>query len=362
MIYLFIFLLAFAALRFTVSAVNLIFPQVMGRKSDAGAELVSVLIPARNEERNISNILKSLHTQSYQKLEIVVYDDDSTDHTAEIILKCKKDDPRIKLIAGKTLPDGWLGKNHACHQLAMEAQGKYFLFLDADVSLTIGAIENAIAELKENELKLLSVFPKQLMLTLGEKLVIPMMNWILLSFLPLFLISKSKKNSLAAANGQFMLFEAETYRKYWFHEKVKNIPVEDIQIARLMKQELLKIQTYLSDEQVQCRMYTSYRTALNGFVKNVSEFFGGSKTIMSLFAFISTFGFIPFLLTGSFYLLMIYLLIVLMTRILVAIASRQSVLFNIILSIPQQISFLVVSILVLVNVYRKNYKWKGRNI
>ena len=357
-----VFLLAFLLIRFAVVLLNVFSRHQLPAVQEHGNDLVSVLIPARNEASTIANLLSDLCTQSYGALEILVYDDDSTDPTAAIVQSYMAANDNVKLLKGKGLPTSWLGKNHACHHLAKQARGQYLLFIDADVRLSPGAIENAVAFLKTNNLDLLSLFPVQSLPTTGERLVVPLMNWILLMFLPLVLIRKSKRPSLSAANGQFMFFQATAYHRHQFHERLKASPVEDIHIIRMMKSLGLAVDTRLSGGQVHCRMYTGYREALNGFVKNVAAFFGGNKLLMIVFALLSTFGFLPFVLARSWFLLLVYLFLALVIRVLVAVQSRQSVLFNIILCIPQQISFFIVCILALTSGFRRNYKWKGRTL
>ncbi len=146
--------------------------------------LVSILIPARNEENNIGRLLDDLQELKYNNFEILVYDDDSTDQTRSVIMDKSLLDKRIRYIQGKVLLPGWLGKNHACHQLAKAAKGDYLLFLDADVSVIPRLFTDSIAFMEKQDLDLLSLFPVQKMKTLGEWLTVPLMNRILLGNLP----------------------------------------------------------------------------------------------------------------------------------------------------------------------------------
>lgn len=202
----------FALARWTVSLVNLLLNPRLRTGNTNHHPLISILIPARNEESNLPVLMDSLLRQSYERYEVLIYDDESTDRTWEIIESYAEKDPRISGIKGSALPPGWLGKNHACHQLSLKAAGAYFLFLDADLCLHDDALTKAVFTIGHYHLDLLSVFPSQRMTSWGEKLTVPLMNWILLSMLPLVLVRKSKRNSLAAANGQFMMFPASSYR------------------------------------------------------------------------------------------------------------------------------------------------------
>ncbi len=327
---------------------------------------VSVLIPARNEAMTIGNLLESLsalHPSGDPTIcEVIVYDDMSDDNTAAIVNGWCRQDSRFKLLRGNTLPAGWLGKNHACHQLASEAKGQYLLFLDADVGINNGLIKTALTHLKKHKLALLSIFPQQVMKSIGERITVPLMNWILVSLLPLVLTRVSSWPSFAAANGQFMLFDAAIYRRHQFHEAVKHHKVEDILIFRMMKQKGMKVQTLLSNGMIRCRMYTGFKDAVLGFSKNVFEFFGGSKVGGLAFALITSLGFIPVWLVWGWPGVVNYFVAALMLRILVALSSRQSLFVTVILAPLQQLAFLVVVSVALYNKFRKKTRWKGRLI
>jgi len=163
MIWLAYFIFAFLVLRFLVSLSNLLFRQWLKQGIPSGNPLISVLVPARDEEKNIGRLLNELTGQNYKNIEIIVCDDNSGDSTAGITESFQKKDRRIRLIRGGPLPAGWLGKNHACHQLALVAGGEYLLFLDADVTVKPPLLGNALAHLQKRELALLSIFPMQLM-------------------------------------------------------------------------------------------------------------------------------------------------------------------------------------------------------
>jgi glycosyltransferase involved in cell wall biosynthesis len=375
MIYLSWFLIGFLTLRLMVVLVNMATSprlreadpgQLTGKSLSGEAHAdnplprVSVLIPARNEARNIGALLENLISQDYPDLEILVYDDQSTDTTADIVLDYGRRDHRISLIKGGPLPAGWLGKNHACHRMAEQAKGDYMLFLDADVGIESGLIRNALAHLQKYRLALLSIFPRQQMETLGELAVVPLMNWILVSMLPLPLTRLSSRPSLSAANGQFMLFDADIYREHLFHKQVRHQKVEDIIIFRQMKKCGLRVETLLSNGQVSCRMYSGYREAIHGFSKNVFEFFGGSIPLTFAFMGITVFGFIPVWLAMGFRVAGIYLLAGLLIKVLSSQLSKQPLVTNSIFAPIQQFSLILVIFTGLWNRIRRKTTWKGR--
>jgi len=328
----------------------------------AAAPFVSILIPARNEEENVGTLLDQLSSLDYNSLEIIVYNDHSTDGTEGVVKHSATLDPTVKIINGRQLPQGWLGKNHACHQLAQAATGELLLFLDADVMVQKDLLKRSIGHFRKYELHLLSIFPKQIMKSFGEKVSVPLMNWILLSLLPLALIRKSKNKSFAAANGQFMMFDAATYKTIWPHEKYKSHGVEDIAILRLFKQKGLASDTRLGDNDITCRMYDGLNVAVAGFTKNIFQFFGNSVIVTIFFAFLTTIA--PFVVYSNMGLswATAYIIGIVSIRLFVSLASKQSVVENLVLAFPQHIIFMIIIIMGLINNNRKKILWKGRNI
>lgn len=362
MIYLAYFVFIFLGIRFLVALSNLIFAQRLPKTYHDCGSLVSVLIPARNEEKHILDILSDLLSQDYQNIEIIVFDDLSTDSTAVIVSSMSEKDNRIRIVHSCGLPDGWLGKNYACHELAKQAKGDYLLFLDADVRVGKDLISRTIHFAKKNNLGLLSIFPKQQMLSSGEWVTVPVMNSVLITLLPLILVKKSKFTSLSAANGQFMLFNSVVYKRNLPHEKLKHNMVEDIAIARFFKQQKVKIACLAGNESISCRMYTGFNEAVNGFSKNVISFFGDSFLVAILFWLVTTFGFLLVWFGLSFRYMLFYLLIVVSTKVVVSIVSKQNVLMNLIFHLPQQVSMGLFMYKALISKFNKKYEWKGRNI
>lgn len=362
MIYLAWTLAAIFLFRFLIAATNLIFSPVLKKREYYENPLVSVLIPARNEEKNIPHLLKDLKNQSYKNIEVIVFNDQSTDQTGEIVLQSAKEDKRFQLVNSEGLPPGWLGKNNACHQLALKASGDYLLFLDADVRIKTGIIESALAQVKKYKLKLLTIFPKQIMKTRGEKMTVPLMNSILLSLLPLILTRESSRPSLAAGNGQFMFFEKKTYFDEFPHEKVKQKTTEDIFISRLYKKQGKKIQCMTGNETISCRMYQGLGEAISGFSRSLPQFFGGSFFAAILYWIITTFG----IFIVAFYLPFVYFIsttfLLILTKTAISITSRQSVIQNLIWGIVQQLFMGVIVIQSYKNKRLKKSQWKGRNI
>jgi glycosyltransferase involved in cell wall biosynthesis len=325
-------------------------------------KLISVLIPARNEDNNIAPCLKYILQQEYKNLEILVLDDQSTDKTKEIVKSFTENHKNIFCFDGEPLPKDWTGKNWACHQLSQKAKGKYLLFIDADVELAPNAISSALKIMLNTKTKMLSVFPTQRIKSFGEWLIVPLMNWLLLSFLPLRLVYASKNNSFIAGNGQFILWDRETYFSISGHQQVANAVVEDMELARKAKQKN-KIITLLGGNVIFCRMYRSFTDAFQGFSKNFFPGFNMNPIIFICFVILLFFLFAVssvFALTDSNYLIVVMLIV--LSRILISQMSHQNLFLNVILHPIQMILMLVVGINSVVSTKLGYAAWKGRKL
>jgi chlorobactene glucosyltransferase len=192
------------------------------------APLISVLVPARNEEANIRRCLESLQKQDYPNYEILVLDDNSSDSTAAIVNEMASNDSRINLHFGEPLPEDWAGKCFACHQLAHKAQGDWLLFVDADTIHEPHMLRSVLALAIELNTWLLSGFPRQLANSLSTKIGIPVMYFILLGWIPLWWLHRSKTPKPSMAIGQFFFFSKEGYWNMGGYETVKSKLVEDV--------------------------------------------------------------------------------------------------------------------------------------
>lgn len=363
MIWLGYIIICFALVRLLVSLANYITRTSLPKVSNTGKEpLVSILIPARNEEENIGTLLSDIKNIPYHNYEVIVYDDLSTDRTAEIVSEYSSIDCRIKLVSGTPLEKGWLGKSYACHQLSLIASGEYYLYLDADVRVNGSLIEKSISYTQKYNLGLLSIFPRQIMNTVGELISVPIMNRILLGLLPLVLVRISQWTSFSAANGQFMFFDAGIYNKTQPHSKCKSFKAEDIAICKYYKKENIKVSTLLGDCGIQCRMYKCLKEAVNGFSKNVFAFFGNSITATLLYALYTTLAPIALLCIVGLWAFIAYLATIIVMQIFISLASRQNVFLNIILLPAQQFVFLCIVFSAISKKTTRSLEWKGRNI
>jgi len=321
---------------------------------------VSVLIPARDEEENIGKILSDLAGQDYNNLEVIVGNDNSSDNTEKIIDEYSDKYQFIKKLNVPPLPGGWKGKSNALNELYKCAKGDLILFIDADIKMESESISSAVYYLRYYEADALTVFPRQIMKSFGEGVVIPLLNFFLLSILPLKQVYTSKRESLSAGIGQFMLFRKQAYERAGKHEAVKDKIAEDLELVRITKGKGLKVLTLLDNGLISCRMYMNFNSALDGFTKN---FFNGSSLsvplfLLMLFIYSSAF-LLPFFMVFFNIYFIVPLLLVILIRVLISLRSGQSLIY--IILHPFQIFTLFV--IGLRSVFMQNrIMWKGRTL
>jgi chlorobactene glucosyltransferase len=251
---------------------------VAAARPQAAWPRVSVLIPARDEARQIGACLRSLLAQDYPCFEILVLDDDSTDDTADIVHQLEVDDPsgRLHLLHGAPLPPGWLGKCHACAQLAAAADGEYLLFTDADTVHGPGAIASALAAAERRHVGLVSVLPRQRACTWAESLLLPLLPFNILSLLPVGLVRRHPTPSLSAGIGQFLFFRRSAYLATGGHAALRDRVLDDVELARRVKAAGWQEDLLDGGQAVQCRMYDGFGAIWRGFSKNLFDFYGRS--------------------------------------------------------------------------------------
>lgn len=354
--------LFFIILRFTVTLFNFISDPKLRRVAKHYTNKVSILIPARNEADNIIGLLQSIHQQDYPYYEVIILDDESTDDTYQICAAFALQHPQFKVIKGHKLPPGWIGKNYACDQLAREATGTNLLFLDADEKIQPGLINSAVHRMQVNNLGLLSLFTNQEMVTMGEKLVVPLMHYILLNLLPVKLVSLVKNPSVAAASGQFMLFDADIYLQEQWHRAVKDKVVEDVEIMRLIKTKGYNGEALLANGLISCRMYKNYNEAINGFSKNFLAAFNYS--VIAFLIYLTLVIIFPLILVMTFNLPLILFMfgLIVLSRIMISLSSGQNALYNVLLHPLQMVNLLIIAVLSIQKHLTGTTVWKGRRI
>lgn len=241
------------------------------------SERVSILIPARNEQRTIeATVTDALVQRGLDDFEVLVLDDGSTDGTAEILASV--DNPHFRVITAADVPPpaGWLGKPWACNRLAEQATGSVLVFLDADVRLDPHAVASAVQLLRVRDLALVAPYPQIEAPTLLQKLVQPLMVWSWLTTVPLEVAERTQWSSFSAANGQFLIFDAQAYRRIGGHEAVRDQVLEDINLMRAIRQTGEAALTVDAHAVATCAMYATDTEMVDGYAKSLWSAFGGA--------------------------------------------------------------------------------------
>ena len=280
------------------------------------AEPLAVLLPVRNEAHRVEPCLRSLLAQTgVPELQILVLDDESTDGTRDVVRRVVGDDPRVRLLSGAPLPDGWWGKPWACHQLAEQACANHsgsdnsksrmpgdhtcdpdvrdracanhggpddtesrmptvLVFVDADVVLSQRAVAATVAALRESGLDLLCPYPRQLAVSWPERLVQPLLQWSWLTTLPLRVAESSSRPSLAAANGQLLAVDTSAYRRAGGHAAVRDEMLEDIALLRAVKRTGGRGTVADGTQVAACHMYDGWPALREGYAKSLWSAFG----------------------------------------------------------------------------------------
>jgi chlorobactene glucosyltransferase len=234
-----------------------------------------VLIPARNEAENIGRSLEAVLSQNYPDFEVLVMDDRSEDDTARIAADLARRDPRLRLLRNAGIPEGWTGKNTVLWKLSREARGDILLFLDADVTLDPGAISVMTSCFVEKRLDMLSAVLRIESRSFWEKAVRLFVGAMLMLRFPLKSVNNPKSGT-AFGNGQAIMMRAETYRAVGGHERVKSIVMEDMALARLVKQHGLRLFVAYGFDLAATRMYSSLGEILRGWSRIFFGAFRGS--------------------------------------------------------------------------------------
>lgn len=235
---------------------------------------VSVLVPARNEEKNIRNCINSLLNQDYPNYEVLVLDDNSTDGTWQILTELSEKSEKLRIIKGEPLPSEWFGKHWACHQLSKYAKGEILLFTDADTIHYPNSIRDGVAGMLAEKADFITAFPREQILSWGERLMVPLFPWFILCFLPLIVAYRTQSPAFSAAIGQYLMINRKAYEKIGGYESIKNEAVDDVALVRKIKANGLRWRMSLGYDQLFCRMYSGFRDAYRGFTKNLFAGFG----------------------------------------------------------------------------------------
>lgn len=241
---------------------------------------ISVLIPARNEEHSIGAAVESVLANRYPDFEVIVLDDHSADRTGQIVADIGRQDERVKLMHGPPLPPGWCGKQHACAVLASAATRPLLLFLDADVRLHPEALLRLARQMEQSGADLLSGVPRQETGTLLEKLVIPLIHFVLLGFLPMGRMRRSTHPAYAAGCGQLFLAKRSSYEAMGGHAAIRETLHDGIRLPRAFRQAGFRTDLCDVTDLAVCRMYRGAAELWSGLAKNAPEGLGSPRLIV----------------------------------------------------------------------------------
>jgi glycosyltransferase involved in cell wall biosynthesis len=236
--------------------------------------MVSAIIPARNEEDSIAHAVESVAAQP-EIAEIIVVDDQSTDRTSVILTELAGRIPNLKILHTRALPPGWVGKNYAVTLGADVAHGEWLLFTDADTFHMLGSARRALADAVDHNAELVSYSPEQELGSFWERVLIPFV-YCRLSAKFSFARVNNPKLPDAAANGQFLMILREVYQKVGGHAAIANEVLEDVALARRVKQAGYRIYFSAPIGIIRTRMYRSFSALWEGWTKNLYPLMGGT--------------------------------------------------------------------------------------
>jgi chlorobactene glucosyltransferase len=245
---------------------NLLFVPRLRAAMPARTPLVSVIVPARDEERMIGRAVRALLAQTYPALEVIVINDRSVDATGTILATI--DDARLVVVKGDDPPAGWLGKPCALHQGSLRARGELLLFVDADVLYEDGVVAAAVAAIQARGAALLALFPRFVMRGAWEHIAMPNLPLTAFMVLPLWLANRTRIRVLAIGGGPGNLVRRDDYDAAGGHEALRDAVVDDIALARLLRRAGRRTEIVRADDFVSVRMYHGLREIVDGFTKN----------------------------------------------------------------------------------------------
>jgi chlorobactene glucosyltransferase len=299
-------------------------------KDPPDSPFVSIILPVRNQAKTVVECVRSLVGVEYPSKEIIVVDGGSTDGTRELLTSF---DQKIALIQEDPLPDGWVGKNWACHLGYQKSKGDLLLFTDGDSIHSTDSLTRAVNYLEVEKADLVTLAPGTILRTFWEKVLQPPIFLLIMILVGGKLVNDDRRGN-AIGNGQYMLFRRAAYEKVGGHSAVRDKIVEDYNIARLLKKAGLKLRFVTGEDVLGVRMYTSLAEIWKGWRKNfytVSEkhmLWKASARIVLMFIFlvlpfavlaygliiVPTNPFNPYLITGAFMSFLLWLGIVILDR------------------------------------------------
>jgi glycosyltransferase involved in cell wall biosynthesis len=250
---------------------------------------VSVCIPARNEERNLEAAVSGALANEGVDVEVLAYDDQSADRTPAILAALVARDARVRAVPTVPLPDGWNGKQWGCQRMGEAATGEWLLFTDADVRLSPDCLARAVDEAGRLRAALVSTVPAQETGSWMERMVVPLIHWMLFSWLPMPRMRTTDDPATSAGCGQFLLVTRDAWVRAGGHAAFRASMHDGIKLPRNVRRAGLHTDLYDGTESVRCRMYRGAAETWRGFTKNAYEGLG-SPAVLAVFTLLEAGG------------------------------------------------------------------------
>ena len=354
-------LLLFTVLTMTVISFYNFITIYRPKKSSQASDRLAVLVPMRNERENARFLITDLKEQKgVENAHFYLLDDNSSDGTYEESLQQIAGDPRFTLIHGKQLPESWLGKPWALSQLESASSEEIILTIDADVRIEKHALASALTLLASSRLDFISPYPRQIAGTFIEKLVQPLIHWTWIATVPLRYAARSKRPSMAVANGQFFMVKRSALVDIGSFYAVHDQVLDDVMLARALMRAGYKGTATEGASIASTRMYSSFKEICDGYGKSLWKAFGGKAGPYLAIGLIYATSIYPFFLmtSGEFFglILSFYILI---TRIVSAVIAREKLRYTFL----HPLSALIFIYIILYSVINhERITWKGRSL
>jgi glycosyltransferase involved in cell wall biosynthesis len=344
-------ILFLAWLAFSLTLINVLTVRMIKNLPAQISDSVDLLIPMRNESRNVKEVLDSvMKSKGLLNFNIYALDDNSFDDTGELISKFP-----VHKLSGRTLPEGWLGKNFACQQLSLAGDGQYLVFLDADVRITENAVSSSIKKMQDLNWDFISPYPRQLSGSFIENLIQPLLQWSWLASVPLRLAERFPNRSMTIANGQFFIVKRSAYESIGRHETIKSQVLDDLELARALIAKGFKGAVADGSKVAKCRMYQNGSELVSGYTKSLWKAFGGILGTFTAVGLLVGTGVLPLLAFNSAYLLIVF------SRVIVALKVKS----NPIYALLHPLSILLLCYLLALSIVKKQrgtLQWRGRRV
>jgi chlorobactene glucosyltransferase len=265
--------------------------------SVANSPMVSIVLPVRNQANTVSDCISSLVELQYDKKEIIVVDGNSTDGTRQILTGFG---PKIKVVEEDPLPQGWVGKNWACHLGYKQATGDLLMFTDGDSIHSRDSLTKTSSFLEKTNADLVTLAPSAILHTFWEKLLQPPIFWLIMMFVGGKWVNDDNKPRWALGNGQYMLFKRAAYEKVGGHSAVRDRIAEDYSLGRLIKAQGLRLRMVTASASLGVRMYSSFPEIWRGWRKNFYSVSGNHPLFRAIYRLLLLFTFLvlPFAVFG----------------------------------------------------------------